>query len=658
MHENTGFLPVCKEDLKRLGIEQLDFVYILGDAYIDHPSFGAAIIGRVLEHNGYTVGIISQPDYKNPESVLALGVPRLGFLVSSGNMDSMVNHYYVSKKRRTRDAYTPGGVIGKRPDRAVIVYCNMIRKNCKDIPIIVGGIEASLRRFAHYDYWSDSFRRSILLESGADLVSYGMGEKSIVEIADALNAGVAVKDITYIRGTVYKRKVLQENTEGIMLPGYEDMLADKKKYGESFLIQSRNMDPMNGQTLIEKYSERCFIIQNPPALPLNETEMDEVYKLPFMRAIHPSYKALGGVPAIEEVRFSLTSNRGCFGSCNFCSLAFHQGRIVQVRSHESLIKEAEQIIDMPDFKGYIHDVGGPTANFRHPACKNQLKHGACQNKKCLFPTPCKNLDADHSDYIALLRKLRSLKKVKKVFVRSGVRFDYLLAENNDAFLKELVEHHVSGQLKVAPEHVSDAVLDKMGKPRHEVYKRFVTKYEKMNKDLNKNQFLVPYFMSSHPGSTLKDAVALAEYIRETRYMPEQVQDYYPTPSTLSTVMYYTEVDPRDGKSVYVAKNPHEKALQRALIQYSNPENYDLVKEALQKCGRQDLIGFGEKCLIRPRKLSKEKAGKKAGNSEKSIKTNAFKGEKKKINSQTKGRNNKSTNITVSKNTKTKSSKKH
>ena len=629
MSSNTGFLPVCKEDLQKRGIKQLDFVYVLGDAYIDHPSFGAAIIGRVLEHNGYTVGILSQPDFRNPDAILALGIPRLAFLVSSGNMDSMVNHYYVSKKRRAKDAYTPGGEIGKRPDRAVIVYCNMIRKHCKDIPIVVGGIEASLRRLAHYDYWSDSFRRSILLESGADLVSYGMGEKSIVEIADALDAGIAVKDITYIRGTVYKRKVLTEELkDAIILPGYEDMLADKKKYGESFLIQSQNTDPINGATLIEKYSEHCFIVQNPPAFPLTEVEMDEVYKLPYMRAIHPSYMALGGVPAIEEVRFSLTSNRGCFGSCNFCSLAFHQGRIVQVRSHESLLNEAEQIIDMPDFKGYIHDVGGPTANFRHSACKNQLKNGACQNKKCLFPTPCKNLDADHSDYIALLRKLRSLKKVKKVFVRSGVRFDYLLADKDDAFLKELVEHHVSGQLKVAPEHVSDAVLNKMGKPGHDVYKRFVAKYEKYNKELKKNQFLVPYFMSSHPGSTLKDAVALAEYIRDTGYIPEQVQDYYPTPSTMSTVMYYTEIDPRDGKPVYVAKNPHEKALQRALIQYSNPENYDLVKEALQKCGRQDLIGFGEKCLIRPRKLSKEKKGtqsvnsaKKTYNAQKQKKTN-------------------------------------
>lgn len=611
MTNTAGFLPICKDDLAQRGIRQLDFVYVLGDAYIDHPSFGAAIISRVLEQNGYTVGILSQPDYHNPESILSLGEPRLGFLVSSGNMDSMVNHYYVSKKKRSEDAYTPGGAIGKRPDRAVIVYCNMIRRYFKNIPIIIGGIEASLRRLAHYDYWSDSFRRSILLESGADLVSYGMGERSIVEIADALNAGIAVKDITYIAGTVYKRKVLTEDlTDAIFLPSYEDMLSDKRKYGESFLIQSRNIDPVNGQTLIEKYAEHCFIIQNPPAMPLTEAEMDAIYQLPYMRAVHPSYEKQGGVSAIEEVRFSLTSNRGCFGSCNFCSLAFHQGRIVQTRSHESLLSEAAQIIDMPDFKGYIHDVGGPTANFRHPACKKQFTKGACQDRKCLFPTPCKNLDADHSDYIALLRKLRKLNKVKKVFVRSGVRFDYLLADKDDAFLKELIEHHVSGQLKVAPEHVSNRVLDKMGKPRHEVYTRFTAKYEAYNRQLHKNQYLVPYFMSSHPGSTLKDAIALAEYIRDTGYMPEQVQDFYPTPSTLSTVMYYTETDPRDGTSVYVAKNPHEKALQRALIQYSKPENYDLVKEALLLAGRRDLIGFEESCLIRPRKLAKEKNNRK------------------------------------------------
>lgn len=606
MTNNTGFMPICKEDLQERGIEQLDFVYILGDAYIDHPSFGAAIIGRVLEHNGYTVGIVSQPDFRNPDSVLALGVPRLAFLVSSGNMDSMVNHYYVSKKKRTKDAYTPGGEVGKRPDRAVIVYCNMIRKHCKDIPIIVGGIEASLRRLAHYDYWSDSFRRSILLESGADLVSYGMGEKSMVEIADALNAGIPVKDITFVRGTVYKRKVMVELEDAVTLPDYESMVKDKKKYGESFLLQSQNMDAINGKTLVEKYSEHCFIIQNPPAYPLSEQEMDAVYALPYMRKVHPMLEAQGHVAAIEEIRFSLTSCRGCFGSCNFCSLAFHQGRTVQVRSHDSLLLEAKQIIEMPDFKGYIHDVGGPTANFRHKACKQQVKYGTCQNKKCLYPTPCKNLDADHSDYILLLRKLRSLNKVKKVFVRSGIRFDYLLAENDDAFIKELVEHHISGQLKVAPEHVSDAVLQKMGKPNHSLYRRFTALYEKTNKELGKNQFLVPYFMSSHPGSTLKDAVALAEYIRDTGYIPEQVQDFYPTPSTLSTVMYYTEIDPRDGKKVYVAKNPHEKALQRALIQYSVPENYELVKEALLKAGRGDLIGFGPKCLIKPRQLSKEK----------------------------------------------------
>jgi len=622
MEHRDLFLPVSQADLEKRGIEQLDFVYVLGDAYVDHPSFGAAIIGRVLEHNGFSVGIISQPDYKNSESVLALGEPRLGFLVSSGNMDSMVNHYYVSKKRRTKDAYTPGGKIGARPDRAVIVYCNMIRKHFKNIPIIVGGVEASLRRMAHYDYWSDSFRRSILLESGADIVSYGMGEKSIVAIAEALDCGVPVKDINYIPGTAYKSKKLPEGTDFIRLPDYEEMKLKKELYGKSFLLQMQNMDAVTGDILVEPYSEHCFIIQNPPAEPLSMEEMDEVYALPYQREVHPDHVKAGGVSAIEEVKFSLTSNRGCFGSCNFCSLAFHQGRVVQVRSHKSLLEEAEAITLMPDFKGYIHDVGGPTANFRHPACAKQKKSGVCKNRQCLFPTPCKNLNADHSDYIALLRKLRGLKKVKKVFVRSGIRFDYLLAEQDGTFLKELAEYHISGQLKVAPEHVSDAVLDKMGKPRHEVYQKFTKEYVKINEKLGKNQFLVPYFMSSHPGSTIKDAVKLAEYIRDTGYIPEQVQDYYPTPSTLSTVMYYTGIDPRTGEKVYVARNPHEKALQRALIQYSNPDHYDLVKEALTIAGRQDLIGFGPKCLIRPRKLAKEKnpSGKKT-----SKKTNPGKG---------------------------------
>ena len=598
MSKYKGFLPVCKEDLQTKGIKQLDFVYVLGDAYIDHPSFGAAIIGRVLEHNGYTVGIIAQPDFRNADSILSLGIPRLAFLVSSGNMDSMINHYYVSKKRRTKDAYTPGGEIGKRPDRAVIVYCNMIRKHCKDIPIIVGGIEASLRRLAHYDYWSDSFRRSILLESGADLVSYGMGEKSIVEIADALNAGINIKDITYVPGTVYKRKVLKDDfAEAIFLPTYEEMLADKKKYGDSFLIQSQNTDPINGRTLIEKYSEHCYIIQNPPALPLSEKEMDEVYNLPYMRAIHPSYKALGGIPAIEEVRFSLTSNRGCFGSCNFCSLAFHQGRIVQTRSHESLISEAEQIINMPDFKGYIHDVGGPTANFRHPSCKKQLESGVCKNKQCLGNIPCPNLEVDHSDYIELLGKLRKIPNVKKVFIRSGIRFDYLMMDKNKQFLEDLCKYHISGQLKVAPENSSDKILTLMRKSTHKVYTEFEKEYFKMNKKLGLKQYLVPYYIVAHPGSTLDDAIETALYLKKTGFVPDQIQDFYPTPGSLSTCQYYTGLNPYSKNSdgsfakIYVPRGERERRLQRAVIQFNKKENRMLVKEALEKTKRIELINI-------------------------------------------------------------------
>ncbi len=606
MSDRTRFLPVSLEDLRQRGISQPDFVYICGDAYVDHPSFGVAIISRVLEKNGYSVGIISQPDFRNPESVLALGVPRLGFLVSSGNMDSMVNHYYVSKKRRTQDAYTPGGKTGARPDRAVIVYCNLIRRSIKKIPIIVGGVEASLRRMAHYDYWSDSFRRSILLESGADIVSYGMGERSIVEIADALDSGIDIKDIVYVRGTVYKSSAVPSISDVEVLPSYDDMCADKKLYAESFSRQSRNMDAITAKILAEPYSDHCYIVQNPPAYPLTVQEMDDVYALPFTKEVHPDCLKKGEVSAIEEIKFSLTSNRGCFGACNFCALAFHQGRTVQVRSHESLLREAEEMTLMPSFKGYIHDVGGPTANFRHKACLKQEKAGVCKERQCLFPNPCKNLDADHSDYVSLLRKLRKIPKVKKVFVRSGIRFDYCLADTKGTFLKELVEHHISGQLKVAPEHVSDAVLEKMGKPSHDVYKRFTKEYEALNQKAGKKQFLVPYFMSSHPGSTMKDAVKLAEYIRDTGYMPEQVQDFYPTPSTMSTVMYYTGLDPRTMKPVYIVRNPHEKAMQRALIQYSNPDNYELVKEALVLANRQDLIGFDAKCLIRPRKLAKEK----------------------------------------------------
>ena len=606
------FLPISLADMKKKGIEQLDFVYVIGDAYVDHPSFGPAIISRVLESHGYSVGIISQPNWKDDASITVLGVPKQGFLISGGNMDSCVNHYSVSKKRRSTDAYTPGGEIGKRPDHATSVYGNLIRRTYKDIPIIIGGIEASLRRMAHYDYWSDSFKRSILLDSQADLISYGMGEKSIVEIADALASGIAVKDITFVPGTVYRTKDVSGIYEPIFLPTYEAMKADKSLYARSFATQNANMDCCNGKPLIETYPNGIFVVQNPPQTPLTTEEMDAVYALPYMRTYHPSYEEKGGVPAISEIKFSLISNRGCFGGCSFCALTFHQGRTIQTRSHESIIEEAKLLTNEPDFKGYIHDVGGPTANFRHPSCRKQLTHGVCKNRQCLFPSPCKNMYVDHSDYLELLRKLRSLPRVKKVFVRSGIRFDYLMADQDDTFFKELVQYHISGQLKVAPEHISDAVLKRMGKPENAVYERFTKKYKKLNEKMGMNQFLVPYLMSSHPGSTLKEAIELAEYLRDLGYMPEQVQDFYPTPSTASTVMYYTGIDPRDMSEVYVCKNPHEKAMQRALIQYRNPKNYDLVYEALTKAGRTDLIGFDKKCLIRPRKMEWERDRQKSG----------------------------------------------
>ncbi len=597
---SNGFLPISKEDMKAEGIEQLDFVYVSGDAYVDHPSFGHAIITRILQAHGYKVGIIAQPDWRDKDSINVLGEPRLGFMVSAGNMDSMVNHYSVSKKRRATDAFTPGGEMGKRPDYATIVYCNLIRQTYKNKPIIIGGIEASLRRLAHYDYWSNKLKRSILLDSGADIISYGMGEHSIVEIADALDSGLDVKDITFIDGTVYKTRDKESIYDAIELPHYEALKADKLEYAKSFYTQYCNTDPFSGKRLFETYDEKLFVVQNPPAKPLSQNEMDQVYALPYMRTYHPSYEAKGGVPAIEEVKFSLISNRGCYGGCSFCALTFHQGRIIQTRSHESILAEANKIIWEPDFKGYIHDVGGPTANFRAPACDKQLTKGACPNKQCLFPKPCQNLKVDHSDYLSLLRKLRELPNVKKVFIRSGIRFDYLIYDEDRTFLKELCEHHVSGQLKVAPEHISNAVLEKLGKPSVEVYNRFVKAYKDMNAKLGKKQFLVPYLMSSHPGSTLKEAIELSEYLRDLGYMPEQVQDFYPTPSTISTCMYYTGVDPRNMQPVYVAVNPHEKAMQRALIQYRNPKNYDLVYEALTKAGRTDLIGYDKKCLIRPR----------------------------------------------------------
>ena len=597
-----GYLPISKQDMQERGIKQLDFVYVCGDAYVDHPSFGHAIIARLLEAHGYTVGIIAQPDWKDDASISVLGVPRLGFLVSAGNMDSMVNHYSVSKKRRATDSYTPGGVMGKRPDYATVVYCNLIRHTYKKTPIIIGGIEASLRRLAHYDYWSNKVKRSILLDSGADLISYGMGEHSIIEIADALNAGIDVHDITFIDGTVFKTKNRDLIYDAVELPDYDEIKENKRSFAQSFYKQYCNTDPFSGKRLFEPYGGTTFVVQNPPAKPLTQTEMDEVYALPYMRNYHPSYEKDGGVPAIREIKFSLISNRGCFGGCSFCALTFHQGRIIQTRSHESIIDEAKQIIQEPDFKGYIHDVGGPTANFRAPACDKQLTKGACPNKQCLFPTPCKNLKVDHKDYLKLLRKLRELPNVKKVFIRSGIRFDYLIYDNDRTFLRELCEHHVSGQLKVAPEHISNTVLQKLGKPSVEVYNSFVKAYKDMNKKIGKEQYLVPYLMSSHPGSTLKE---LAEYLRDLGYMPEQVQDFYPTPSTISTCMYYTGLDPRTMEPVYVATNPHEKAMQRALIQYRNPKNYDLVHEALIKAGRQDLIGFDSKCLIRPRRPKKD-----------------------------------------------------
>ncbi|WP_317855808.1 YgiQ family radical SAM protein [Chakrabartyella piscis] len=598
------FLPINKEDMKKRGWDEVDFVYVSGDAYVDHPSFGHAIITRALEAAGYTVGLICQPDWTDSNSITILGKPKLGFLVSSGNMDSMVNHYSVSKKRRQTDAYTPGGEIGKRPDYATIVYSNLIRQVYKDSPIILGGIEASLRRLAHYDYWSNRLKRSILMDSGADIVSFGMGEHSIIELADALKSGIAVKDITFVDGTAYKTKDLDSVYDYTMLQSFTQMKADKLEYAKSFNIQNNNTDPFTGKRLVESYGS-VHVVQNPPSKPLTQSEMDRTYSYPYMRTYHPSYEAAGGIPAIEEVKYSLISNRGCFGACSFCALTFHQGRIIQARSHESLVNEARKFIDDPRFKGYIHDVGGPTANFRKPACKKQLTHGACKDKQCLFPEPCKNLEADHKDYIKLLHKLRELPNVKKVFIRSGIRFDYLLADKDDTFFNELCEHHVSGQLKVAPEHISDAVLSMMGKPENSVYEKFLTKFKRINERLGKKQFVVPYLMSSHPGSTLKEAVELAEYLRNIGYMPEQVQDFYPTPSTISTCMYYTGVDPRTMKPVYVPVNPHEKAMQRALIQYRNPKNYGLVMEALQKAHRMDLVGFDQNCLIRPRQSKNE-----------------------------------------------------
>ncbi len=602
-----AFLPMTRAAAARRGWSEVDFVYVTGDAYVDHSSFGTAIIARLLEAKGFSVGIIAQPDWHDPASVTEFGAPRLGFLVSAGNMDSMVNHYTVAKKRRHQDAYTPGGAPFARPDRAVVAYSQLIRRTYKHTPIILGGVEASLRRLAHYDYWADKLKRSVLLDAGADLISYGMGEHSIVEIAEALASGLAVSDLTFIPGTVYRAKNTANLVDFQMLPSWEEVSANKRCYAESFAAQYANSDPFTGKTLVEDYGREGLVVQNPPSPPLTTEEMDAVYRLPFAGAWHPAYDEAGGVPALAEVQFSLTSNRGCFGECAFCALTFHQGRIVSSRSHESLLAEAEAMTKNPQFKGYINDVGGPTANFRAPACPKQLKAGACTDRRCLSPQPCKALRADHSDYLQLLKRLQKLPGVKKVFVRSGIRFDYVMADpHGDEFLRELVDHHVSGQLRVAPEHVSPAVLTAMGKPPRVVYDRFCEAFRNETERAGKKQYVVPYLMSSHPGSTLKEAVELAEYVRDMGFNPEQVQDFYPTPSTVATCMYYTGLDPLTMEPIYVPRSSHEKALQRALVQYRNPANWELVREALFKAGRQDLIGWGDKCLIRPKRPKQKK----------------------------------------------------
>ena len=596
---NNGFLPISNKEMRALGWDRPDFVYVTGDAYVDHPSFGVSIISRVLEDAGFRVAVLSQPDYKSCEAFRAFGRPRLGFLVTAGNIDSMVAHYTAAKKKRTYDYYSPGGRAGLRPDRATIVYCNRIREAYGDIPVIIGGLEASLRRFAHYDYWSDSVRRSILVDSRADLLTYGMGENILLRVARLLDKGVPVKKIRDVRGTVYlchpEDKLHYEVAASF---DYNELKTDKRKYAEAFGIQYKNQDSVNGRAITERYDDK-LLVQNPPMPPLERQELDHVYSLPYMRTYHPSYEKDGGVPAIEEVRFSITHNRGCFGACNFCALAFHQGRTVRSRSIESVVAEAKKITELPDFKGYIHDVGGPTANFRYPACDKQLTEGVCASRKCLAPTPCKNLKADHSEYLRLIEEIEALPKIKKVFIRSGIRFDYLLRDKDDAFFRKLVRDNVSGQLKVAPEHCSSTVLRCMGKPDFGVYEHFRKRYFELTREIGKEQYLVPYLMSSHPGSTLKDALELALCLKRDHYAPEQVQDYYPTPGTASTVMFYTGLNPLDMKPVYVATDYHEKQLQRALLQYNRPQNAPLVREALRKLGREDLIGYGPECLVRP-----------------------------------------------------------
>ena len=600
---NTEFLPINRQEMIERGWQQPDFVYISGDAYIDHPSFGAAIITRVLESRGFKVCMLAQPDWHDVEVFRQFGKPRLGFLISSGNIDSMVNHYTVAKKRRKEELYTPGGEIGKRPDRAVIVYSQMARQAFSEVPILIGGIEASLRRLSHYDYWDDKVRKSIIIDANADLLMYGMGENSIIEVAEALDSGLDIHDITYLDGTVFKTKDLSLAYDPLILPSYEESSVNKEAYCKAFMMQYNNTDHYSGRTLVEPY-QGWYVVQNRPNRPLTRQEYDDSYDLPYTRKVHPYFESQGHVPAIDEVKFSIISNRGCYGACSFCALTFHQGRIIQSRSHESILKEAKQITEEPDFKGYIHDVGGPTANFRDQACEKQKTYGVCIGRQCLWPRPCKNLIVNHDDYLDLLRKLRALPKVKKVFIRSGIRYDYLYYDKDETFFRELIKYHISGQLKVAPEHVSDAVLDKMGKPHRGLYDRFVEKYYRLNKEENMNQFLVPYLMSSHPGSTIDAAIELAEYLRDIHHQPQQVQDFYPTPGTLSTCMYFTGIDPRSMQPVYVPKSPHEKAMQRALMQYKNPRNYDLVEEALILGHREDLIGTDASCLIRPRKKGK------------------------------------------------------
>lgn len=598
------FLPVCKKDMTMRGWTQPDFIFISADAYVDHPSFAAAVLSRTLESYGFKVAIIPQPGIRNTEDIKKCGTPRLGVLISGGNIDSMVAHYTVAKRKRSEDLYSPGGKAGRRPDRPTIVYSHLAREAFPDTPILIGGIEASLRRFAHYDYWEDRVMPSILIDSGADLLMYGMGERIIKEVAFALNEGLDVKSLTYLDGTAYMADDVSYIENSVMLPSYEEVASDKKAYARSVAAQYAEHDFVRGKTVIQPHGKR-YLVQNKPAAPLSRSELDRVFSLPYTREVHPMYEKMGGVPAIEEVKFSITSSRGCFGACNFCALAFHQGRTVQSRSHKSIIYEAKKLVNMPDFKGYINDVGGPTANFRAPSCAAQMKRGVCPNKQCLFPKPCRNLEVSHTEYLELLRELRSIPGIKKVFIRSGIRFDYLMADKDKTFLRELCEHHVSGQLKVAPEHVSDNVLRLMGKPGNKVYQSFCKAYKETNEALSKEQYLVPYLMSSHPGSTLADAIELALYLKKEGLNPQQVQDFYPTPGTISTCMYYTGIDPRTMEPVYVARDPEEKAMQRALLQYKRPENYALVHKALIKAGRKDLIGFGKECLIRPKYTKKE-----------------------------------------------------